>query len=105
MTEYKERKPLLLEASGEEDAKPSVPSPVKEEEVLMLLAPSAVHRWPLDRSSVVFNVLILICRKMFFQVSLPCARSHTRTFKSSIVDSQVIQSRIQGTYNLFVQDL
>ncbi len=61
--EDKEQKPLSLEAIGEEDANPSVPPPMKDEEMLTALAPSSVHRWPLDRPSVVFNMLILICRE------------------------------------------
>ena len=67
LVEYKEWKLLSLEGSGEEDAKPSVPSPMKEEEALTALAPSDVHRWTLDRPRV---VLMLFCRKsLFFQIS------------------------------------
>ena len=63
--EDEEWKLQSLEASGEEDTKPSVSSPVKDEEVLTVLALSSVNRWPLNRPSVVFNVLMLICRKKY----------------------------------------
>ncbi len=63
--EDKEQKLPPLEASGEEDAKPSMSSPMKEEEALTALALSAVDKC----------LGVDLQKKMFFQVSLPCTTS------------------------------